>query len=157
MKDSSSKRRELSFEDLDGAVEETRQLQSIGYVRNGNWTLGQICRHLRTVQDPSIDGYPKWMSLFAPIRPVIKLLFLKRLLRNDSPSGIPTSSVFIPPDDVNDEIEIQAFEESVRRFQQHRGFFHPHPGFGRLDRTTLEKLHAAHAAHHLSFLALAEN
>ncbi|MEL6104906.1 MAG: DUF1569 domain-containing protein, partial [Planctomycetota bacterium] len=38
-----------------------------GYQMHGNWTLAQVCRHLRLTQDASIDGYPGWMSLFMPL------------------------------------------------------------------------------------------
>ncbi|MBL4883851.1 MAG: DUF1569 domain-containing protein [Planctomycetaceae bacterium] len=153
MTQSKTQRRPLLFTELDAAVAECHQLAESGYQQNGNWTLGQICRHLRLVQDPSIDGYPKWMSLFAPIRPFMRRLLLPRLLGSNSPQGIPTSSVFIPPNDLDDETELLSFTNSVRRFQNHAGDFKPHPGFGKLDRRLLEQVHAAHAAHHLGFLA----
>ncbi len=63
--------RELQFNNLEAAVDDARQLLATGYVRHGNWSLGQICRHLVLVQDPSVDGYPVWMSLFAPLRPLV--------------------------------------------------------------------------------------
>ncbi len=48
--------RSLQFETLGAAVDDARELLASGYVRQGNWSLGQICRHLTLVQDPSIDG-----------------------------------------------------------------------------------------------------
>jgi hypothetical protein len=48
--------RQLQFNNLEVAVEDGRQLLAGGYVRVGNWSLGQIYRHLVLVQDPSIDG-----------------------------------------------------------------------------------------------------
>ena len=148
-------RRPLRFTDLDAAIAECRRLRSSGYQQAGQWTLGQICRHLRLTQDPSIEGYPLWMSFFMPIRPLVRWLLLPKILRGDSPSGIRTSSIFVPPENLDDETELLAFAESVKRFQNHNGPFYPHPGFGRLDKQQLELLHAAHASHHLSFLSVA--
>jgi hypothetical protein len=144
--------RELRFASLDEAVAEVRRLQEAGYRRHGEWTLAQVCRHLCLVQDPAITGYPVWMALFAPLRPLMRRWLLPRLLSGNSPRGIPTAAVFVPTGDVLDEVETRKFEESVRRLQAHRGRFAPHPGFGRLDRETFEAIHAAHAAHHLRFL-----
>jgi hypothetical protein len=145
-------RRPLKFENLDDAVEECRQLQRSGYLRAGNWSLGQACRHLRLAQDSCIDGYPRWMSLFAPLRPLLRWFFLPRLLRGDSPAGIRTAGNYVPPPDVDDEQEFRAFAECVRRFADHDGFLYPHPGFGKFDHSALGQFHAAHAAHHFGFL-----
>ncbi|QDV40608.1 hypothetical protein Enr13x_04140 [Stieleria neptunia] len=72
--------RDLKFETLGEAVDDARQLLASGYVRQGNWSLAQICRHLVLVQDPSVDGYPAWMSLFAPLRPLMRRLLLPKCL-----------------------------------------------------------------------------
>ena len=144
--------RTVRFQTLDQAVAEARSLLQSGYRQRGKWSLGQVCRHLCLVQDPSIDGYPAWMSLFAFLRPLMRRLLLGRILQGNSPRGIPTSPVFVPPANLDDAMEVEAFAASVARFQDHQGSFHPHPGFGRLDRKKLEEVHAAHAAHHLRFL-----
>ena len=145
-------RRQLVFKGLEEAVTECQALLDSGYQRGGNWTLAQACRHLRLTQDASINGYPPWMSLFAPVRPLIRWLLLPRLLRGDSPAGIRTAAIFLPPEDMQDQVELNEFTKSVERFQQHTGYLYPHPGFGKLERSQLEEIHAAHAAHHLGFL-----
>lgn len=148
----SQKLRPLKFTHLEQAVSEARRLLEAGYVRQGNWTLGQICCHLRVVQDPSIDGYPGWISLFAFLWPIMRWMFLERILEGDSPVGIPTSKAFVPPNGLEDREELEKFAESVSRLQTHQGSYHPHPAFGRLARESLLQVHAAHAAHHLRFL-----
>lgn len=152
MKQATTKRRRLQLETLDDVVCECRSLLADGYVQRGNWSIGQICRHLRLSQDASIDGYPRWTSLFAPSRPIFRWFLLPRLLRGQSPAGMPTLGILVPPNNLIDETELQAFEGSVQRFLDHKGEYRPHPGFGRMDRASLEGLHAAHAAHHLGFL-----
>ncbi|MEO9592593.1 DUF1569 domain-containing protein [Rhodopirellula bahusiensis] len=144
--------RSLQFDNLDDAVQEAQSLLRSGYTPCGNWSLGQICRHLTLVQDPSVDGYPAWMSLFAFLRPAMRRFLLPKLRRPDSPRGIRTSSMFVPPDDVNDAEEVESFAGSVERFHSYQGEYAPHPAFGRMSRAGIEEIHTLHAGHHLRFL-----
>jgi len=144
--------RTLQFSTLNEAVEEVHRLQASGYVAQGNWSLGQICRHLRLVQDPSVEGYPAWISLFAFLRPIMRRLLLPRVLSANPPRGIRTMSSFEPGDNLDEAEEVERFVASVNRFSAHDGPYHPHPAFGRLAPEQLERVHASHAAHHLRFL-----
>ena len=87
-----------------------------------------------------------------PIRPLLRWFLLPRLLRGDSPSGIKTAKVYLPADNLDDVAEVAALAECVTRFSNHHGKLYAHPGFGQLSREMFERFHAAHAAHHLSFL-----
>ena len=145
-------KRNLRFETLAEAVDETKRLLDQGYVPHGKWSLGQICRHLALIQDGNVDGFPKWFSLFAFVRPFAKAIFLKKIMNGNSPNGLPTAPMYNPPKGIVDAVEVALYEASVERFLKHEGEYHPHPGFGRLSRSEMEKLHAMHAAHHLSFL-----
>lgn len=144
--------RELKFDRLEDAVEEIQSLLKTGYTQRGQWDLAQVCRHLCLVQDPGVDGYPIWMSLFAPLRPLMRRILLPRLLKGDSPQGIPTTPIFVPVQDLDDAIEAEKFAASVARYKAHQGPYAPHPGFGRLDPEILETVYTTHAAHHLRFL-----
>ncbi len=146
-------RRKLHFDDLSEAVKEFERLLDSGYSQLGNWSLAQMALHLRLTIDASVDGYPKWMSLFAPIRPILRTLALPRLLRGDSTKGIPTAPMFEPKSStLEDEVEVQLLKESIERFRNHTGKFYPHPGFGLANLESLDPFHAAHCAHHLGFL-----
>ena len=145
--------RTLQFDGLGEAAKEAESLLASGYRRHGQWSLGQICRHLCLVQDPCMDGYPAWMSLFAPIRPVMRRTLMRKILSGDSPVGIRTAPRFAPPDDVADRREVEALRQSVERFLEFDEPFYPHPAFGRMDAKTFEAVHTAHAAHHLRFLS----
>lgn len=144
--------RKLQFDDLQAAVNDARALLEHGYNRRGNWTLGQICRHLCLVQDPSLDGYPAWMSWFAFLRPAMRRFLLPRLMSGEPPKGIRTAATFVPADGLDDATEVSNFAESVARFREHHGAYVAHPAFGKMDRSALERLHANHASHHLRFL-----
>jgi hypothetical protein len=145
--------RDLQLDDLDAAVDDARAMLDSGYDSLGNWTLGQICRHLVLVQDPSVDGYPKWMSLFAFLRPAIRRWLLPKLLSGDPPRGIRTASTFKPSEDLDDTAKVEAFAHSVARLKTHVGEFIPHPAFGRQSREQILAIHTSHAAHHLRFLS----
>lgn len=146
-------RRILHFENTDDVVAECEKLAKSTYVRNGNWSLGQICCHIRLTMDANMDGYPWWMSLAMPLRPILRSLLLPRLLRGDSPAGIKTAGIFVPSTSSTDGTEVQALAACVNRFRSHSGLLYPHPGFGRLTKNEFDRFHAAHAAHHLGFLA----
>lgn len=145
--------RTLRYASLDSAVDDARALMDSGYERQGDWSLAQICRHLCLVQNPSIDGYPGWMSLFAFLRPAMRRWLLPKLLSGDSPRGIRTSSIFLPPTDLDDATEVEAFARSVARLKAYVGEFAPHPAFGRMPREKILEIHTLHAAHHLRFLS----
>lgn len=146
--------RQVQFDNLEAAVQDARQLLASGYVRHGSWSLGQICRHLVLVQNPSLDGYPIWMSVFAPLRPLVRRLLLPKVLSEDAPRGIRTAPIFVPSGDLDDAAEVERFAASVGCLLAHSGSFAPHPGFGRLPREKILEIHCAHAAHHLRHLSI---
>ena len=70
--DTPMNRRVLDFRTIDEVVADVDQLLSTGYVNVGNWSLGQICRHLVIFVKGSMDGFngPRvsWLiRLFAPL------------------------------------------------------------------------------------------
>ncbi len=149
-------RRALEFDRLSNAVDECERLLESGYVRNGNWSLGQICQHMRLTIEANMNGYPKWMTILGfPLRPILSRFALPKLLAGQSPKGIKTAPMFVPPTDVDDVQEVEAFSKCVQRFLADDGELHPHPGFGSMSREKFEKFHAAHMAHHLGFLETA--
>ena len=147
-------RRPLKFENLTEAILECETLLESGYTRQGNWTLGQICCHLRLTMEANMTGYPTWMTVVGfPLRPVFRFLLLPRLLAGNSPKGVRTAGIFVPPDHMDDVVEVASFKRCVSKFLESNEPLHPHPGFGRLTKVEFDRFHAAHAAHHLSFLA----
>lgn len=145
-------RRKLQFDRLEQAVAECHRLLESGYQKTGKWSLADACQHIRLTMESNMQGYPWWMSLAAPIRPIMRAFMLPKLLRGDSPAGLPTAGIFVPSGEEADQDEVKAFEECVRTFQRFEGKLHPHPGFGRLPKDQFEHFHACHMAHHLGFL-----
>lgn len=147
-------RRELKLDNLDDTVAECRRLLETGYLRNGNWSLAQICNHIRLTIEANMQGYPMWMTaLGLPMRPLLRHFALPRLLAGNSIQGVRTASMFVPSANLDDAAELVELENCVREFQQSTRPLHAHPGFGRMSREEFNQFHAAHAAHHLSFLS----
>lgn len=143
----------MNFQHLDDAVAECQRLLQCGYVANGNWTLGQICRHMRVSIEANMGGYPTWMTVLGyPLRPILRTFILPRLLAGNSPKGVKTAGMFVPPSDLDDSAEVDAFAQCVAQFLDSDGKLHAHPGFGKMDREGFNHFHAAHAGHHLGFL-----
>lgn len=146
-------RRELILADLDEAVNECKRLHEAGYEATGKWSLGQMCNHIRLTMESNMFGYPRWMTILGfPLRPLLRRFALPRLLEGRSVNGVKTAGMFVPSDGLDDAIELEKFERCVEEFQHSTGSLHAHPGFGNMSRTEFERFHAAHAAHHLSFL-----
>lgn len=146
-------RRELKLDLLEDALSECTRLLDSGYKQAGNWTLGQMCQHLRLTMEANMYGYPRWMTaLGMPLRPILRAFALPRLLAGNSISGVRTAGMFVPPAGLDDNEQVRLFEVCVRDFENHAEPLHPHPGFGRMTNEEFNRFHAAHAAHHLSFL-----
>ncbi len=146
-------RRELRLNNLDETVSECERLLEAGYQATGNWTLAQMCCHLRLTMEANMQGYPAWMTVLGlPLRPLLRRFALPRLLEGKSINGVRTAGMFVPNDDLDDAAELDKFEKCVCKFMQSSNPLHAHPGFGRMSREQFNQFHAAHAAHHLSFL-----
>lgn len=147
-------RRELTLDTLDAVLQECDKLLSDGYKRNGRWSLGQMCNHLRLTIESNMHGYPRWMTLLGmPLRPILKRVALPRLLKGKSINGVKTAGMFVPSEGLDDAEELRKFRECIEAFQSTDTPLHPHPGFGRMSHEQFERFHAAHSAHHLSFLS----
>ncbi len=146
-------RRSLQFGELEQVLAEVDSLLAKGYEKSGNWSLGQICWHMRSTMESNMNGYPNWMVILGfPLRPLLRFFGLPRLLAGKSPKGIPTAGMFVPANDVADAREVAEFRKCVKAFMSWQHSLHPHPGFGKMSAEQFATFHAAHAAHHLSFL-----
>ncbi len=150
-------RRELNFATLDDAVRDAEHLLAAGYDRAGDWDLAQVCGHLTEWLRYPMDGYPVQP---APVRLVLWAIRktvgpAKRreiLATGKMPAGKPTLRESVAPPGGDPAEAVAGFRETVRRFRDHPGPFHPSPVFGAMARDEWLRLNAAHAAHHLSFL-----
>ena len=112
-----------------------------------------MCHHIRTTIEANMSGYPTWMTILGyPLRPFLRWLVLPRLLSGNSPSGIKTAKMFVPPDISDEATEVSALSNCVAEFLDTNSRLHAHPGFGSMTHDEFSRFHAAHGAHHLGFL-----
>lgn len=144
-------RRELSFASLDEVMPEVERL-STGYDVVGQWSLGQICKHLTLAFHFMMDA----ASGSAPLEPADdprRALIRTRFFRAGRfPDGVAAPfSELVPSTDLNDRAEAEALRDALARFQVATGPFPPHPFLGSMTKEEWARFHCLHAAHHLGF------
>ena len=145
-----SGRRALRFAGLDEMMAEVDRLLP-GYGKLGDWTLGQISRHLVDALTYSVDG-PSARAPW-PIRLFLGPVLRRKILgRGEFPPGMKLPKEFRPGPGLDDRAEAEALRAAVRLYAAHAGPMAPHPVLGGLTRDEWTKLHRLHAAHHLGFL-----
>jgi hypothetical protein len=145
-------RRQLHFDTTQDIADDVERLNQGKIKTLGNWSGGQILRHLSIVMDGSIDGAkarPPW-----PFRLLGRFFFKSRILTKGMTPGFQLKGqparVLVPP--ATDWQEgLQIFRRAIQR-QKTETKREPHPFLGPLTRDEWNRLHCRHAELHLSFL-----
>ena len=149
-------RRQLRFENEQQILDEAERLIAGNARVMGNWSAGQILKHLAIVMDGSIDGInfraPWFIRVVAP-------LFKRRILTGRMPPGFKLSpdaeAKIVPSPAISVDEGLQALRASVAR-QHSTPTRKPSPFLGSMTREDWTKLHCRHAELHLSFLTVDE-
>lgn len=144
-------RRTLHFNTLDDILADVDRLAQ-GKVRAlGNWSPGQLLKHLTVPMVWCLDGAPfkaAWYIRF------FGWLMKKRFLRNSMTAGFKLPDDFarqLVPGETTWEDGLQAFRTLIARMKT-EAQRHPSPFLGDLTREQWEQLHCRHCELHLSFL-----
>ncbi|HEV8060463.1 MAG TPA: DUF1569 domain-containing protein [Gemmataceae bacterium] len=144
-------RRKLDYASFDDLLADADGLSSGQVQPLGNWSAGQIFRHLATVYVGSIDGFAMTFPLH--IRLVARL-FKKKLLAGSMPAGLKLpaqgSEELMPPPTSTEE-GLAELHAAVGRLQRETTRA-KHPVFGNLTNEEWTRLHLKHASLHMSFL-----
>jgi Protein of unknown function (DUF1569) len=145
-------RRELAYGSLDELLADADQLCSAPMKTLGNWSAGQIFKHLANAYNGSLDGIS--MTFPWPMRMMAKL-FKNKLINGQMPPGIKLpgeGAKKMMPGPTSTEEGLAALHAAVARLKQesHRV---PHPVFGKLTNDEWNRIHLMHANLHMSFLA----
>ena len=142
-------RRTVEFARLDEVMPEVNRLLA-GCTTVGNWSLGQICKHLNAAIRSSVEGYganAPWL-----IRATLGRVFKRKILRTGRiAEGIKTSPTLIPTPGLDDRAEAEALRAAIAYYLAHSEKRALHPFFGRMTAAEYDRLHCVHCAHHLSF------
>jgi len=144
-------RRTLHFNSIDEMLADVDRLNQGPVTVLGNWSSGQVLKHLTIVMTASLDGFHHRAPWFVRlIGKVVKKKFLTKPMSAgfNLPKGAASEMVPGPTEwaDV-----IGPFRATVRRLQTEPQRM-PSPFLGLLTREEWDRLHCRHAELHLSFL-----
>lgn len=146
-----SGRRSVHYQSYDELLADAEQLSIQPTRAIGNWSVGQILRHLALSMDVMIDGAP--FSLPGPVQFLIRILLKGRLLKNGLRPGfrIPAkASSLVPPETTPGEglallrTAIERLRSTSRRA--------PHPAFGVCSSRDWDEFQLRHCELHMSFI-----
>ena len=144
-------RRKIAFGTYDDVIAEIERLEAGRYEKLGEWSLGQICRHLSYYMRGSLDGFDRRLPWL--IRKIMGPPILRRILKGaETKAGAMTIPASVPAPEPDDQPAASEAKELLRRLGEHSGELHPSPLFDRLTADQSRLLHLKHAAHHLGFL-----
>jgi hypothetical protein len=145
-------RREVHYESYQDLLAEAEQLLG-GDVRTlGNWSLGQVLKHLAETMHASIDGAPYRVGLLR--RLVGSCLLRDRFLNHGMSPGfqLPVSAQeTLVPAPTSGEEGLAALRRAIYRLRAETDRA-PHPIIGALSAEEWDRCHLRHAELHMSFL-----
>ncbi|MGO9471567.1 MAG: DUF1569 domain-containing protein [Isosphaeraceae bacterium] len=145
-------RRQLDYASFEELLADAERLSSGPVKALGNWSAGQIFRHLANVYNQSIDGFT--MTLPWYFRLMGKMM-RKKLIAGPMPPGFklpPDGAKTLAPGPTPTAEGLADLRAAVERLEREprRAI---HPMFGELDKEQWNKIHLKHASLHMSFLA----
>jgi hypothetical protein len=145
-------RRVLHFDTIDEMLAEAEKLAASNVRCLGNWSEGQILKHLAVTLESAVTGIdfsPPW--IFRIIARMMKKQFLKKSMRPGFQMPEAMERSFMPPNNVSAGEGIQALRSAVSTFKSATEL-PPNNVFGPMTHDEAEQFHLRHAEMHLSFL-----
>jgi hypothetical protein len=144
-------RRKVDYASLDELLSDADRLSSGPLKALGNWSPGQIFRHLAIAFNSSIDGFPKSFPWHFRL---MARIFKKKLLSGPMPPGFNLPADFARttvPGPTSTAEGLADLHAAVSRLQRepHRA---ENPVFGRISNEEWNQIHLKHASLHMSFL-----
>jgi hypothetical protein len=144
-------RRNLNFTSLQEVLADADRLSSGPVKSLGNWSAGQVFRHLAIAFNGSIDGFtitfPWYLRLMAR-------LFKKKLLSGAMPPGFrlsPENAEAVVPGATTTEEGLAELRAAVARLEREPRRAKS-PVFGTISKEEWDQIHLKHASLHMSFL-----
>ena len=145
-------RRKLHFDSVDEILADPERLAEKGYRKLGNWSLGQIAKHLAKGMRDGLDGAdykPFWLVSFVAKNFLKKRLLSKTFSPGLKPSARITAKTEYPP--ATDQEGLDALREVINRWKS-ESQRHAHAFFGPLSDEEWDQESLRHAELHMSFL-----
>ncbi|MFO1042823.1 MAG: DUF1569 domain-containing protein [Planctomycetaceae bacterium] len=141
-------RRSIRYASLSDLLRDAEKLAASNVRTLGNWSFGQILKHLAMSIDSSIDG--TGFMLRAPVRWLMSLLMKKKFLTQPIPAGFKSVQQFIP-NTTSVEEGLTLLRTAIER-QQREPNRALHPAFGKLSNAEWDAFNLRHSELHMSFV-----
>ncbi len=141
-------RRAVGYASLHELLSDAEKLAATEIRTLGNWSFGQILKHLAMSIDSSIDG--TGFMLPAPARWLMSLLMKNKFLSKPIPAGFKSVAQFIP-DEITVDEGLASLRAAINR-QQRETSRALHPAFGKLSNAEWDAFNLRHAEMHMSFV-----
>ncbi len=141
-------RRSVRYASLSDLLSDAEKLAASDVSTLGNWSFGQILKHLAMSIDASIDG--TGFMLPAPARWLMRLLMKKKFLTQPIPAGFKSVPQFIP-NKTSVEEGFTLLRAAIER-QQREPNRALHPAFGKLSNAEWDAFNLRHSEMHMSFV-----
>ncbi len=145
-------RRELHFHNFREVLADAERLSQGNYTCLGNWSLGQVCKHLAEGIHMTIDGVSFKVPLI--IRLIGPLFLKRRILSKGMSPGIklpPSAAKQLIPAETSTEEGLKALRFAIERLESEEKRA-PSPFLGKLTREESDQVQLRHAELHLSFV-----
>lgn len=142
-------RRTVRYGSYDELLSDAERIASIDSVQTlGNWTTGQIFKHLADAIESSIDG--SGFVLPWPIRVVFTMLMKRKYLRDPLPAGFNAPKKF-QPEPIDTQEALEDLRKAVVRMKSETKRV-MHPAFGNISRDEWDQFNLRHCEMHMSFI-----
>jgi hypothetical protein len=143
-------RRSLKYEAFEDFLADAELLAAADVRMLGNWSLGQIFRHLAIAINGSVDGFAfrlPWIATF-----FARLFLKKRMLTRGIAPGYGRSPKWdsVKPAAASVEEGLTELRAALTRFRTETKRS-PHPALGKLTSDEWQQFHLRHAELHMSF------
>lgn len=145
-------RRQLRFESIDEMLADAESLAAQPVRTLGNWSAGQIFKHLALALESAVNGVeyrpPLVLRLVAGF---LKKTYLTKPLRPGFRMPEALKPVFMPPDEISTEDGLSALRTAVAQYLATTELGR-HAVFGEISRGEHDMMQLRHAEMHLSFI-----
>ena len=144
-------RRIVRYESFDDILADAERLATIPTRTLGNWSVGQIYKHLALATEVMLDGAPAAPP--AIIQFFLRLILKKRMTTRSLSPGfmLPNKAAILIPEDTSIDDGLQMLRAATHRIKQ-SDCRAPHPAFGRCSRDEWDAFHCRHCEMHMSFI-----
>lgn len=144
-------RREVHYDSFDEFLADAEQMAGMDVRTIGNWTYGQILRHLARSLDVMIEGAP--FSFPAPLQWFMRITMKRKFLTKSLSPGfkLPKKAGKLVPEPTTEKEGMTELRTAIQRAKTETKRA-PHGGFGNLTKTEHDQFQLRHAELHMSFV-----